>query len=352
MSKSDSETKIYFKFLGTLALLFAGLCIFIILANWIIADKTHPFDDQVRRLHTDFLEGRVDDIRNTEVIVLGDSTAARALIPTSLTDKSAFSLMINGGSAVDAYYVLKRVYDLGSRPKCVVFMTSYGAYGNHLREKLWQTTIRQFLVPPSDIADYFETTSKMNQPPGSEIFLPWAKLRISAAPILRYLEWDTLHRAIFKPYETFTHSSRSYRMTRLGKGSNPVLAGSIWNGPEFNGPLQDYLKKPFKSEEVLDFYLRRMLDLAGEKKSKVLVLMAPVAETLRTPEAEAWIASAEAHVDQLLESRSHVINRFRTKWMDPSDFSDGTHLVESAGRQYSENLRSTIDECINRGTAP
>lgn len=352
MFKFNPEAKRYFKFFSALLALLVFLGTFVIAANWIVGDRMFPFDDQVRRAHTDFLEGRIEGLRDTKVLVLGDSTAARALIPPSLTNEKTFSLMINGGGAAEAYYVLKRVYDLGSRPSCIVFMTSYGAYRYHLRQKLWQTTITQYLIPPRDIVDYFETTSEMGLSPGADVFLPWAKFRILSAPILRHLDWSTLHRAVFKPYEVFTHPRRAYRLTRMGRGSNPLQAGTIWNGPEFDGPLQEYLKGPFQENKVPDFYLRRLLDLAEKEKSTVLMLMSPVATTLRTPTSLAWIANAENHVDAILKPKSNVINRFRTQWMDPTDFSDGTHLVDTAGREYSESLRSLVNECVSRTNAP
>lgn len=346
------EARTFAKFLGALAGLLLTLTIFVMLANWIVADKTWPFDDQVRRVHSEFLDGRFDDVKNTKVFVLGDSTAARALIPPSMTGEKAFSLVVNGGSAVEAYYVLRRVYELGAKPACVVFMTSYGAYEYHLREKLWQTTIPQYLIRPSDITEYFETTSKLNQPPGADVFLPWTELKIRSAPILRFLDWSTLHRAIFKPYEVFIHSRRSYRLTRIGKGSNPLIAGSIWGGPEFDGPLQTYLRGPFQKNEVLDRYTNDLMKLAAAHNSTVLVLMAPTAATLRNPMSEAWVADAENHMSSMLKSHPNVIDHFRTRWMDPTDFSDGTHLVDTAGRLYSESLRADVSECVKRSAVP
>lgn len=343
-----SEFKLFWKFLGGLAAVLLGLTLFLMAANKIVSDKTLPFDDQVRRAHTEFLEGRYDDVKKTNVLVLGDSTAARALIPSSLTNEKAFSLMINGGGAVESYYVLKRVYELGAKPACIVFMTTYGAYEYHLQEKLWQTTIPQYLIPPRDIVDFFKVTSKMNEPPGSEVFLPWAEIKIMSAPILRFLDWSTLHRAIYKPYEVFIHARRSYRLTRLGKGSNPLLAGSIWNGPEFDGPIQTYFRRPFHTNEVLDLYVNKLMKLAGDNHSTVLVLMAPTASTIRNTQSEAWVRDAQAHMSSLLKSHPNVVDRFRTQWMDPTDFSDATHLVDTAGRIYSESLRNEVSDCVKR----
>ncbi len=344
-----STTRAYAKFL-VVVLSGAALFVFYIwLQSWIVSDRTMGFQHQMVRYQKELLRGDYPHFKDLDVLVIGDSTAAQNILPPDLTNLSAASTAASGVSAIESYYILKRFLEAPipdkRPPRCVLLMTSYGAHEYHVKNFFWPLTIGHGLLRREEAMDLYEQSTKIQSWPATS-FSKWPFFANVIRETINYnLQFGALNQAIFQPNLTFTHPQRSYRTFRRTNGAGPMNRRPIWFEQPFDGPNQEFFRKPFAADPTLDLYIGKIVELTREKNIRLVVAYGPLAESIRTPISEAWMSDALAHLSAMLAPHSHVLNLLKPEWMMDYHFTDASHLRWRSAIDFSQELANDLQSC-------
>jgi hypothetical protein len=324
-----------------LALLVSGVFLF----NVLLAQDLYPFDYQAARYLDDVIDGKLPQDRPNEVVIIGDSTASRALLPRHIEEFNAVSLAINGGNLRDSYYALKRYLQSQPSPRCIAIMTSYGAYQFHNANRFWAFTVAAGFLSFSDLMDLYKTSRQENIFPASEMSLPLYLYEIVSHRLGLYLGWDLLHNYIAKPYMTRTHPAQSYRTLMRERGALPLQSAAPWVSQEFVIKNFSYLNRPFVIIPSQDFHLKKIFKLAKDHGASVRIFYPPISKSLRSVATEEWTSRVRQHMHHLSSLEDHVEFENTIHWIDDLHFLDGTHLNESAGISYTHTILPFLENC-------
>ncbi len=345
-----STTRVYAKFLG---LTLSGIVLFVAyvwLQSWILSDRTMGFQHQMVRYQKELLRGDYPHLEGLDVLVIGDSTAAQNILPPNLVDLRSASTAASGISAIESYYILKRYLDTPTvearvAPQCVVLMTSYGAHGYHVSNFFWPLIIGHGLITSEEAFDLYRESEKIRAWPSTDFQSGSFLWNIFRESLDYHLQFGTLNQIVFRPGLTFLHPQRSYRTFRRMSGAGPLTRRPIWLEQSFDGPNQEFFKKPFVPDPILDLYIAKIVELTRQRGIRLVVAYGPLAESIRTPASEAWLADAIAHLTRLTESNPHVVNLLKAHWMIDSYFTDASHLKWSSAIAFSQNLARDLQFC-------
>lgn len=345
-----STTRSYTKFLAFTLSAVALFLAYVWIQSWVLADRTMGFQHQMVRYQKELIGGKFPHLEGLDVLVIGDSTAAQNILPTEFVNLRGASVAASGVSAIESYYILKRYLETPlskqrSAPRCVLLMTSYGAHQYHISNFFWPLTVGHGLITKEEAVDFFNESTKLQAWPSTE-FNTWSYLaHLLSERAAYHLQFGTLNQMIFRPNLTFLHSQRSYRTFRRMSGAGPLNRSPIWLEHPFDGPNQDFLKKPFKVDPILDLYIRKIIELTKQHNIRLIAAYGPLAESTRSPMSETWLSSALTHLSQLIDSNPRVINLMKASWMIDSHFTDASHLKWKSAIEYSRNLSGEFQFC-------
>jgi hypothetical protein len=347
---STTEQKAYFRFTVRAVALTLLIVSAVSIFTFIVADRMLGFQHQMIRYHEEVINGRYEMLKNPDLLIIGDSTASQSLIPSEFQGLRAVSLAASGTSAVESYYRLREYLEKNRKPRCVLFMTSYGAQQFHIDTLFWPLIVGHGLLKYDQIIDYYDTSKKLNQWPGNAISPLSVPTKILSERFQYYVQFGMLNQAIFQPNLMFNHPQRSYRLFRRTYGGGPVGRGAIWLEIPFDGPNQGFLKDEFRPNPVLDHYIRKILELTKEHGIHLYSDYSPVAASLRNEISSGWLRQSMQHLEGIMKPFAHAKSLLDVEWYVDTSFTDATHLNWNAARKYSAKVAQEVSDCSKLST--
>lgn len=347
---STTEQKAYFRFsvhaLALVTLIVGSASVF----TFIAADRMLGFQHQMIRYHDQVINGQYEQLKDPDLLIIGDSTATQSLIPTEFRNLRTVSLASSGTGAVESYYRLLEYLGKNKKPRCVLLMTSYGAQQFHIDTLFWPLIVGHGLLKYDQIIDYYDTSKELNQWPGNAISPLSVRARILSERFQYYLQFGMLNQAIFQPNLMFTHPQRSYRIFRRSYGGGPLNRRPIWLEVPFDGPNQEFLKSEFRPNLALDHYIQKILELTKEHGIQFYSDYSPVAASMKNETSSSWLEKAMQHIEGLMKPFAHAKSLLGVEWQVDTSFTDGTHLNWIAARKYSAKVAEEVSDCSKSST--
>lgn len=340
-----TEQKIYSRFLVHVLSLVAITVGATFAFTLIASDRMFGFQHQMIRYHDEVIAGRYEFLKEPDLLIIGDSTASQDLIPSEFHSLKAVSLALSGASAIESYYRLVEYLEKNKKPRCVFLMTSYGALQFHIDTLFWPLIVGHGNLKYDQVIDYYETSKILNGWPGSSMSPASVRAQIFSERFKYYVQFGWLNRALFQPNLMFNLPQRSYRTLRRTRGAGPMTRRPTWLELPFDGQNQEFLKRPFQPNAVLDFYLHRTLELTKKHGIRFYADYGPVALSLKNDTSSIWLRDAIAHLEGLLKQFDHAKSLLNIEWGLDSSFTDGTHLDWITARKYSAKVESEISDC-------
>ena len=312
-----------FGVLGIFAALFLlfDLCIWII-PHMYYGDIEYPYWEEQKDYIT---EGGKDN----EILFMGDSVPKVGILPDVISDKS-YNISIGGVTAIEMYYALNTYLKRNAPPKKIFIAFSPIHYA-HLEWFHTRTVYFHYL-------SFSETMEAEGVILNDEDILFYEKPGILLDDIECFLRFPN------KYYLTIRDSrlkrkalnDEKYRLTREAKGRMyfpPV--------PDWKEEYEDnkYLKYGFKKRESIEYYLKKLLYLAGQNDIEVHIIQMPVNNlTYQSIKNSGYLADFENYMQSLKDETGADIET-KIPVYDSEYFDDQMHLSKQGAKIYSKFLK-------------
>lgn len=336
---SEAKHRIVFT-VGILSILCAGTLTMRILGPH-LSVSTLGYEFQLRRYLTDVADGRARVAPSKTFIVIGDSTASRALPLSDSTTGSAFSFAVQGGTIMDSYFLLRRYLEIYPPPPCIVLMSSYGAAAHNYPIKFWSLFVGQNFYRPEELEELYALSSRLNTFPASDFSYPTYRLKIATETVFNLFDWRTVSDLIFKPYSA-REARQRYRLARHGNGSVPWTRG-VGKPPPSTTAYQDHLFQDFVVDPLADYAISR---LASMKATNLLVMNPPTSDRIRTPKSVEWFRQFASHMTTFAAKYPNIILNLQDPWLKDIAFHDATHLGTNGDHDFLQSQMPAINACV------
>lgn len=261
------------------------------------------------------------------VIFIGDSLAKAAYYPPKLSDDS-YNLALSGISPIEMYYNLKAYFE-GNEPPKYIFI-SFSPYHFLACDRLWERSIYFHYYSDDILNDIFKEASDYKN---------------SEDILIRNKNWEMLQYKIY----SFTKYSKavigSLLDDRFERNKKIYDTVSIKRGQNYIGTLQysdeisteaDY--REFKAKDILDGYLRKIIDLCIQNNIEVIIEMPPMNDASYYACTEVYLQGVLDYLAEIQKDYPDItVNTNREHW-DNSYFGDSMHLNERGVERYTDYL--------------
>ncbi|MBN8539047.1 MAG: hypothetical protein J0L82_01570 [Deltaproteobacteria bacterium] len=340
-----TEQRTYFRFSVHVVTLISLTVGAVAIFTYIVSDRMLGYQHQMIKFHRELINGQYDHLKDQDLLIIGDSTAAQSLIPSEFRRVRAVSLASSAAGAIESYYLLREYLKKNGKPRCVLLLTSYGARQFHINTVFWPFIVGHGLLSYDQIVDYYDISKKLNEWPGNAMSPISARARIFSERFQYFVQFGIFNQAVFQPNLMFNHPQRSYRIFRRSYGGGPLLRRPEWLNIPFDGPNQEYLKSEFQPSPALDHYIQKILQLTKERGIRFYSDYGPVAASMRNETSSSWLRSAIQHIEGLIKPFDHAKSLLDLEWYVDTSFSDSTHLNWNAARKYSAKVDEEVSDC-------
>ena len=342
---SEAKHRIVFT-VGILSILCAGILTMRILGPY-LSVATLGYEFQLHRYLADVADGRVHIARSNTFIVVGDSTASRALPLSDTTTGAARSFAVHGGTTLDSYFLLRRYLERHQPPPCIVLMSSYGAAAHSYPEKFWSLFVSQNFYRHEELKELYALSSRLDTFPAHDFSYPTYRLRVAQETLFNLFNWRTVSDLVFKPYSA-REARQRYRLARRGNGSVPWQRG-VGKSPPDTTIDQDHLFQNFVADPLADYVISQLASIKG---ANLLIMNPPTSERLRTPTSEAWFAQFSNHMTEIAAKHPNIILSLQDPWLKDIAFHNATHLGPNGDREFLQSQWPTISACVAHPSRP
>jgi hypothetical protein len=297
------RSKLRTLFLGLLfpaVLLYAGYFASTEIPGMIIHDNFLFFSDFYKR----YMNDEISEPARPRLVVLGDSTSKASYNPGFEPDLPAVNFGFNHGTGMIAYHVLEELIEKRGPPACLLVIYQWNSEKNYSSffdavlftrsfsfervEKIWRSS-REGPVFPADGSSHLDYLMKS----------ALAMSRLSPLPI------SDLQKYVFGQAPS-VDEELSLRRQLKNRGAFFSNRTEPINRPFFDRSLYGASLKPFSPSLTDDFYFRRILKLAEEKKMKVFFAITPVADAPEFANTAAFRAARDRHMRELFSSATEL----------------------------------------------
>lgn len=324
-----------------------GLFVLIIFSLRYLGSKSviymRGFDYQIHRYQREVIQTAHVNEKKRDFIILGDSTAARNLLFP--TDSNLTSLATFGGSLIDSYLLLIKYLRYHPPPKCLIIMTSYGAFDYHSMEMFWPDLVGNGFYSLDELKELYLVGLSQNDFPGNLSYLEYINKILTTNDWLNGFNWNDLQNYIFAR-EFMEDNPRVYRTLKQNNGLIPVRweTAKRYN-LQLTSPSEKYLENEFYPRKTLDIYIRKLFQKIDDLKIRTIILHGPIANGLKSLNSEKWIQDYKQHVNVLIGNHKTIENHIEDEWLDNGNYYDGSHLLSFAAFKYTKSKESLFESC-------
>lgn len=276
-----------------------------------------------------------------QILVLGDSTVQMAVNPL-LLPVSALNLAVDGNSNVASYHFAKDFVAKRGAPKCLVFSNS-GDWQSHHRET-FDVQTREGIYRFSDLVKiWLDFPSESS---GNDFLNRWFYFWPQALLHFFHLDFRDLLRLREGLKRDVTNLNNTIDYIRHHQGYFPLPDYIIKPESKFYQVYHEFMKRPFEASNLEDHYLRKMVNLAEERKIQFYYLFLPVADTEFRTENARFFEERETHIRKILETNPQVRILKPFDVLSRKHFSDFSHMNQSGAPVLMEELKKSLSSCF------
>lgn len=261
------------------------------------------------------------------VIFAGDSLAKAAYYPQKLSEDS-YNLALSGISPIEMYYNLKAYFKNNELPKYIFI--SFSPYHLLICDRLWERSIYFHYYSDDIVNDVFEEASNYED---------------TEDVLIRNKEWELFQ---YKVYSFAKYSKAvigSVLDDRFEQNNKIYDTVSEHRGQKFNGtlPYSDDISteadfREFNAKDILDGYLRKIIDLCIQNNIEVIIEMPPMNDASYYACTEVYLQGVLDYLAEIQKDYPDItVNTNREHW-DNSYFGDSMHLNERGVERYTDYL--------------
>jgi len=196
-------------------------------------------------------------------LVIGDSSGLHGIMPRKITENS-FSVALSGASAMDTYFVLRRLQNLQIERS--ILLTNSMMSRNHYEIDFWERFVMLGTYGFQELREIYSLGEKNNIFPFNEYSLPHFILKYLQNKLFMnhhfYLALLDAPRAIVRSWNFRDNFAEELEMHH---GFIHYPSSRQLNELEFVSPYAKILNGPLAISATDDFFIRKTIELAKEK---------------------------------------------------------------------------------------
>ena len=307
---------------------------FIILPVYCWAFPMYYMDDEyaMYKQQRDYCNTPVaDGEQDNDVVIFGDSRAKAGFVP-ELLPGNTYNLALGGATPIEGYYSLKEYLENHEKPKTVIL--AYAPMHYMDVDTLWTRTVYFHNIEHEDFFEILDTAKEYEKTEKIlidnymvEYFMYKFYMPNKYATALKNAGFVFRHKKTVEKYEDMIA-----KKGHTFYGTEEYSSGVNWEAHEMD----------FVVSDVIDVYLRKMIELCQEQGIKVIIEQLPMNETsygilqpdFKTHYKEYMMGLAEAYPEVSVAIKPYCYNN--------EYFGDADHLNEKGCRVFSQYIATEV----------
>jgi len=275
--------------------------------------------------------------QSVRVLILGDSTAAKAFNP-KISGEDAYSLALYGGRSPESYFILSRLLEKKIFPECLVISFSYN-WKPYIKEHFWENIAELHRI--QDALSVFQESAKVGLPPGSEFSRPMHLLQILNAKIFRLpASLDVIRDSVFSDKQK-NISEYVWKTMKERNGAFNRPKNAMDNKMLF--PNHAFLFESFEPHPLFDHYLKKLFALGLGAGASVYFVEPPIEKKISQMELTGNFSKKyRAHMEKMIESQPGVTFVAHNAIYGEELFIDANHLSDEGTSRFMEEISQKI----------
>lgn len=290
-------------------------------------DEYAMYKQQRDYCNTPVAEGAKDN----EIVILGDSRAKAGFVP-ELLGENTYNLALGGATPIEGYYSLKEYLANHEKPKTVIL--AYAPMHYMDVDTLWTRTVYFHNIKNKDFMEILNTAKAYEKT--DKILIDNYKVEYLMYKCYMPNKYAT---ALKNSGFLFRHKKTvaKYEDMIINKGhtfygTEEYSSGVNWEAHEMD----------FVASDIIDLYLRKMIEMCRENGIQVMIEQLPMNETsygilqpdFKTHYKEYMMGLAVAYPDVRVAIKPYCYNN--------EYFGDADHLNEKGCRVFSQYIATEV----------
>lgn len=227
-------------------------------------DEYAMYRQQREYCNTPVEKGEADN----EIIILGDSRAKAGFVPEMLSDR-AYNLALGGATPIEGYYSLKEYLENHEAPETVIL--AYAPMHYMDVDTLWTRTVYFHNIDREDFFEILETAKHYEKT--EKILIDNYQLEYGMYACYLPNKYAT---ALKNSGFVFRHKKTVEKYEDMKKNKGHTFYGTAEYSSGVNGEAHE---ADFVPSDIIDAYLRKMIELCQRNGSHVILEQLPMNET-------------------------------------------------------------------------
>lgn len=266
----------------------------------------------------------------TRVLILGDSVAKAAYLPSKLSDDT-YNFALGGLSPAEEYYYLRDYLKYNDAPEYVFYMISPFHFTN--METLWSRSVYFHRINMADLKDLIDVTYGFSD----ENLLYGENADVDGYYLFYLYSSNKYNTAFFNGLtstERYTINTKKYHAVIENKGQTQFGTAEFCN--EVNSCVA---LKEFVIPKTLDYYFRKTIELCTDYGIKFVYENAPMNEMSYNSLNENFLSEYIDYLNDIQESYPETIIEMYIPCYEDNCFGDSNHLNIVGTNKFSSEIR-------------
>jgi hypothetical protein len=277
---------------------------------------------------------------DSQNIIFGDSRALAGFIPNEIGENFV-NLALGGGTSIENYYLLKK-YSEKNIPKKIIL--SIAPFHMQNSDVFFARTVAFDLLSNRELQEIIDVSKKLNYNLLSNEQYK-STLDLYKFQVKSYLKLNSFfldYRSNLKAFSL--RPDRSISNFNIFKEIKNSDGQYFFGNKEYSSGLnEEAVSKKFLPNKILDYYYKKILNLASENKIKVYVINTPFNQSSFENTSLNYKNSYNEYILHLKKKYPNVIWYSELMFYSDSFFGDPSHLNKKGAKKFSKFVKNKLN---------
>lgn len=276
-----------------------------------------------------------------DYLIVGDSYGLHALRPKALSPQS-YSLSISGASALNVYYLLKRL-DLKKIKKGIILTNSI-YFKNHYEIDFWDRFVLLNTYSFSELISIYKDSEQQNIFPTSHYTFPGYLAKILFTKLL--LNKHSVLALVSTPKDMLQRKSSRAKFEREANAENGFISYPSkiqLNDADFFQAYDEHYSKPLVISASDQIYTQKIIELAKENHLNIFFIVPPMAAKATNKDMSTFQNTYDSFYLNLEKQYPNFFVQKLNTNLTRDDFFDFIHVNINGVKKLTKDFVSAIE---------
>lgn len=282
---------------------------------------------------------------NNKNVIIGDSRALAGFRPKEIND-NFINLAVGGGTAIESYYLLKKFLRKNTPEKIIISISPIHLESNKV---FFERTLKFEILSKEEIQEVLGISKNLNE----KFFLYEPNKKRQYKSALDFYKIQLKSNLI--SYNFFSFYRNNLKAYISNPFRRPILNYSIYKeiktrdgnyqfglAESSSGLNVEVEREKFVPSMVLDYYLKKILEIGLEKKIRVYVINTPFNEASYKKVDSNYINAYNNYFKNIKNKYINVVWLNEIFFYKNDCFGDPSHLNENGSEKFSKYVKNIV----------